>query len=423
MSPADTTTNTNPAGRTRLYELDLLRFLAATAVVLYHFTGSNAGPWGDDHAARELHAPLSLATQFGYLGVELFFLISGFVILMSAWGRGLADFTVSRVTRLYPAYWFSVALVGAIYLTTGLGKGRPENLVPNLTMFQRGMGVEDVSGVYWTLWVEMHFYALIALLVLAGTTYRNCVAFMGAWTVLALFADETGNQTLEALLIPGHAPYFIAGMAFYLIHRFGPTTLLWGIAAFSWAVSIRHALPTATGKPYDIAPADAWPAAPLIITALYATIALVATGRLRRIRWRRLATLGALTYPTYLIHYEIGPVIARHLYPRLPLWAATVLLIAAVFPAAYLIHRLIERPAAAWLKPRLRDSFDRVRLADRGLRNPARTRPATAPAAETEHRHAATGETTGNPPSDPTPRSHEEDAHGSTSSAPIGSTI
>ncbi|GAA4103364.1 acyltransferase [Actinomadura miaoliensis] len=422
MSPAHTHTSSRPAGHTRLHEVDLLRFLAAMVVVLYHFTGGNGGPWKDE-TARDLYTPISKVTQFGYLGVDLFFLISGFVILMSVWGRGLADFTVSRITRLYPAYWFSVALVGVIYLTTGLGKGRPEDLIPNLTMFQRGMGVTDVSGVYWTLWVEMHFYALIALLVVAGTTYRNCVAFMGTWSVLAIFADETGNETLKNLLIPSYAPYFIAGMAFYLIHRFGSNILLWGIAAFSWAVSVRHALPIATGKPYHIAPADAWPAAPIIVTATYAVMALVAIGALRRLRWRFFATLGALTYPTYLIHYEIGPVLGHAIYPGIPLEIATAVLIAAVLAAAYLIHRFIERPGAAWLKPRLRDSFDRLRRVDRGLRKTARAQTSTAPTAETPGHPGTTDETTGGTPSGPTPRRNEEEPHGSTPSPPIGSTI
>jgi peptidoglycan/LPS O-acetylase OafA/YrhL len=426
MSPAQTHTSSRPAGHIRLHEVDLLRFLAAMAVVLYHYTGGNGGAFKDE-TARDLFTPVSKITQFGYLGVELFFLISGFVILMSVWGRGLADFAVSRITRLYPAYWFSVALIGAIYLTTGLGRGRPEDLIPNLTMFQRGMGVTDVSGVFWTLWVEMHFYALIALLVVAGTTYRNCLAFMATWSVLAIFADETGNETLKNLLIPSYAPYFVAGMAFYLIHRFGSNLLLWGIAAFSWAVSIRHAVPAATGKPYHIAPADAWPAAPVIVTATYAVMALVAIGALRRLRWRFFATLGALTYPTYLIHYELGPLIGHAIYPDIPRWPATAVIVAAVLAAAYLIHRFVERPAAAWLKPRLRESFTRLRRIDRGLRKTSRTNNTTPTAPEKPDHPRTTAETTaetsGDTPTDPTPRRDEEEPHGPTPSAPIGSTI
>jgi peptidoglycan/LPS O-acetylase OafA/YrhL len=418
--PADTKERTT--GRVRLSEVDLLRFVAAMGVVAYHYTGSTGGPWADENA-RELFAPISTATQFGYLGVELFFLISGFVILMSVWGRTMADFAISRIVRLYPAYWFTVLMIGVIHLTTGLGRGRPEAIIPNLTMFQQGMGIQNISGVFWTLWIEMHFYALIAVLVLTGVTYQRCITFMSTWTVLAIFAHESGNELLKSLLIPEYAPYFVAGMALYLIHRFGPNLLLWGFVAFSWASSIRYALPLASEPPYRIAPVDAWPAVPALLTLIYAVMALVAVGALRKLGWKHLATLGALTYPTYLIHHALGPVLARPLYPALPLWAALAVMTATVLAAAYLIHRLIERPTARWLKPRLTNAFEHIRLTE-----PARTHhkrlhiPATPQRQTTPTSHNAT-ETQAHRPNGRTPPREEEEGHGSTPSPPIGSTI
>src|SRR4051812_29624865 len=98
---------TRPAGRLR--ELDLLRFVAAAAVMLHHFTGVPAPEWPGGNA-RSICPGLGEVTRFGFLGVELFFLISGFVILMSAWARRVGDFAVSRFVRLFPAYWVSVLL-------------------------------------------------------------------------------------------------------------------------------------------------------------------------------------------------------------------------------------------------------------------------------------------------------------------------
>ncbi|WP_067472984.1 acyltransferase family protein [Actinomadura hibisca] len=397
--PAETAPRTP---RVRLYELDLLRFLAAMAVLLYHYTGSRGGPFKGEKA-RELFDPVSALTQFGYLGVELFFLISGFVILMSAWGRSMADFTVSRITRLYPAYWLAVLMIGAIHLTTGMGRGKPETIIPNLTMFQQGMGIRNASGVFWTLWAEMHFYALISLLVLTGITYRRCLTFMTTWTVLAIFAKESGNDLLQSVLIPTYAPYFIAGMALYLIHRFGPTLMLWLLVAFSWACSIRYALPAATEAPYSISRADAWPAIAVLTTLVYALVALIATGKLSRLRWKRLATLGALTYPTYLIHYELGPVIARFLYPTLQPWAVVLIITATVLAAAYLINKLVEEPAARWLKPRLKDSFARLATTEPGQhrhRRARHTEPPTPPGPPTPPAPAAS---TPRAPPPPTP--------------------
>ncbi|MGI5169474.1 acyltransferase family protein [Spirillospora sp. CA-253888] len=423
--PAETAPRTP---RVRLHELDLLRFVAAMAVLLYHYTGSMGGPFKGEKA-RELFEPVSVLTQFGYLGVELFFLISGFVILMSAWGRSMADFAASRITRLYPAYWLAVLMIGAIYLTTGMGRGKPETLIPNLTMFQQGMGVPNASGVFWTLWAEMHFYALISILVLTGITYRRCLTFMAGWSVLAIFAKESGNDILQSVLIPEYAPYFIAGMALYLIHRFGPSLMLWLMVAFSWACSIRYALPTAVEHPYNVSRADAWPAVAVLTTLVYALVALIATGKLHRLRWKRFATLGALTYPTYLIHYELGPLLSRALYPRLHPWAVVLVITAIVLATAYLINKLVEEPAVRWLKPRLKDSFDRLSTSEPGQHRHRRARH-TDPPAPGGGTPPGPG---GPPPHGPTaphpgtggqtPAHHPDTPHGSTPSAPIGSTI
>src|SRR5690606_9451917 len=124
--------------RERLSELDLLRFLAALAVVLYHFTGfGGAGAWPEP--AGDVFPEVAALTRFGYLGVDLFFVISGFVILMSAWGRGPGEFGISRLVRLMPAYWASVLLGLLVYGLFRQGHGVPGLVVPNLTMLQGGL--------------------------------------------------------------------------------------------------------------------------------------------------------------------------------------------------------------------------------------------------------------------------------------------
>jgi peptidoglycan/LPS O-acetylase OafA/YrhL len=224
--------------RDRLRELDLLRFAAAMAVVLFHFTGfGGSGPWPEP--ARELFPGVGEVTRYGYLGVDLFFMISGFVILMSVWDRGPGQFGISRVTRLMPAYWASVLLGAAIYLVFGLGKGVPGLVVPNLTMLQGGLGLDNIDAVYWTLWVELHFYFLIAVLAGIGITYRNCLVFMAGWMVCGVFADEAEHKLLQVMLVPTWSPYFIAGMALFLIYKFGPTLLLWGYVAAGWLLALR----------------------------------------------------------------------------------------------------------------------------------------------------------------------------------------
>src|SRR5262249_34217815 len=130
----------------RLRELDVLRFVAAAAVMMHHFTGVPAPEWpGRD--ARRVFPALGGVTRFGVLGGALFSLIRGFVSLMSVWARRPGDFLVSRFVRLFPAYWVGVAFSVAVYLALGswvpFGPNTDSPLMrvlPNLTMLQEGVG-------------------------------------------------------------------------------------------------------------------------------------------------------------------------------------------------------------------------------------------------------------------------------------------
>jgi peptidoglycan/LPS O-acetylase OafA/YrhL len=187
--------------------------------------------------ARSEHQPAA----YGWLGVHLFFLISGFVICMSSSGRGVEAFWVSRVVRLYPAYWLSVVAV-AVVLTVWPYIDRPvgwRNTLVNLTMVQQPLHVPDVAEVYWTLWPELRFYLLFTLVVWSGLTYRRVVAFCLAWLgAVAAAKAMLPAGIVHTVLMTNYAPLFVAGIAFYLMRRFRPTLLLWGIVAASFLLSL-----------------------------------------------------------------------------------------------------------------------------------------------------------------------------------------
>lgn len=103
-----------PPAKVRFKLLDGLRLLAAVAVMAYHYIGKQHGYWGEP--VDEKFTFLSEYASYGALGVQLFFIVSGFVILMSAWGRTLPQFVASRVSRLYPAYWVSVLAVAVLFI-------------------------------------------------------------------------------------------------------------------------------------------------------------------------------------------------------------------------------------------------------------------------------------------------------------------
>ena len=181
------------AGRDRLHEIDLLRITAALAVVFYHYTFSGyAG-----HLTSVAFPALSAVTRYGYLGVDMFFVISGFVVLLSAWGRRPHQFTISRIVRLYPAYWVAVTITAtvAVTLSHGLFKVTPVQYAANLTMFNSLPNIANVDVVYWTLWAEIRFYALVLVLTWIGITRLRVIAILWLWLA--------ATAVIESRVLPG----------------------------------------------------------------------------------------------------------------------------------------------------------------------------------------------------------------------------
>ncbi|MFE2586336.1 acyltransferase family protein [Streptomyces sp. NPDC059378] len=345
-----------PRAGDRLRALDGLRLLAALMVCMYHFAGKN-GPIAESwHQSPGLKFPtLSLAATYGSLGVQFFFVISGFVICMSSWGRSLGDFFRSRVARLYPAYWVAIVLItaAACILPVVVHPLRSDEILVNLTMLQQPMGVNRVLGVDWTLWVEVRFYAMFALFVVwRGVTYRRVVLFCALWTLAGVFARVADMPLTDELVMRDHAPFFIGGLALYLIHRYGSDLLLWGIVIMSFLLGQRYSVtalwhPGMQGdfhrNPYVIQ---------AIVFLAFAAVAVVAVGWTRWANWRWLTVAGALTYPFYLIHEHLGWFFVRVLNRDLglPPYATIVISVTSLLCIAWLIHRLVEKPFGPRLK-------------------------------------------------------------------------
>ncbi len=352
----------------RLPALDGLRFLAAMAVLSYHYFayGDGVRVWGVHPSVVFPH--LSVPASYGWLGVQVFFLISGFVICMSAWGRGLGEFFVSRATRLYPAYWVSIVLVTAVAtLWPIIAQARPpREVLVNLTMLEAPMGVPYVDGVYWTLWYELLFYLLFSVVVWRGLTYSRVVAFCMIWTMAAVLLPPLRIPVVSWFASPDSAPYFIGGICCYLIYRFGFSWLLFGLLGVNWIIAVYRIYPTVVAHVKILgpgAPAKSWPAV-AIITAAYAFVLAVALGRFAWVRWKWLTVAGALTYPVYLLHEYLGWTAIREMKDHLPAWLIVTIVTSCVLVLAWLVHKLVERPASRWMRDRLLRGITELRKAD-----------------------------------------------------------
>lgn len=357
--------------------LDVLRLLAAMSVVAFHFTARESPAW--DGPAPEALAPVGQWAAYGRMGVPLFFVISGFVLLMSSWGRDVPDFVASRVGRLFPAYW--VAVVVSIVLVLYVWPANPaffgheittSEALLNLTMVQGAFGVHDVDGPYWTLWYEARFYLLIVLLMLVGITRRRILAFCALWPVAGALADGADSPLLTAVLMPDYAPFFAGGMLLYLIHRDGHDAGTWLLVGLQILFALDFSLEYYR---YVLGLETAWaPSSALIALGTLACFGLVALVTLtslarRSAGWMTLA--GALTYPLYLIHENLGWFVIHLARDRVGPWGAVLLGTAVALVAAVALHHLVERPFGGRLRAIVLTTLRTTARSDAGPRRPA----------------------------------------------------
>lgn len=333
----------------RFYEVDLLRFIAAFGVLLFHYTFRGSAPDGRSIVTFPEIGPLF---KYGYLGVELFFIVSGFVVLLTALKRTPREFVVSRATRLYPAYWSCVTLTFlaiVAFRDDRFVATLPQYLV-NLTMLQDFVKVPAIDGVYWTLTIELKFYLLIFALLLTGQI-RHLQHYLAGWLVASICLDySNGFNVLRFFLFPGYSYFFIAGATFLLLwmHGMSPYRLL--LLAICFVRAVQFAI--ADSKIYaEFLRADFDPAIiGLVVSTFFVAFAVVATGRAASLGRPAFVAIGALTYPLYLLHQNIGFMLFNFFALYVPRYVLLVAVTLLMIGLAYSVHHWIEERYAWHLK-------------------------------------------------------------------------
>ncbi len=272
--------------------MDALRALAALLVVWTHVTEafvtfSPRGAW---------LAEVAHYADFGRAGVVTFFAISGYVIPWSLKGErsaGARAFLIRRFFRLYPAYWLSVPL-GAI--TSWWMWGKPVTaalFLANLTMVQEALGFASFQGLYWTLQIELVFYAACLVLFWFGR-------LRSASTLRALIAGL-------ALVFPVAVTHGWPDTAFLCLHL---SIMFWGALWRHWLEgerlarwdqwllwSVVPAWLAAAGVLAVARPELRFPVAYALGLGLFALGTTVMPVRVRAMAW-----LGEISYSLYLFH-------------------------------------------------------------------------------------------------------------------------
>ncbi len=333
----------------RLAGLDVLRLLAALAVVLFHF-----GYAGPTRGTSLTHFPeIAAFSKYGFLGVDLFFLISGYVITASAQGRSWQRFAVARALRLYPAYVVCMtitAIVGICLATQG-----PDVTVAlwlaNLTMVAPAFGQPFMDGVYWSIVIEMVFYGWVGVMIALGLFERRLLTILAIWLAVAALNETIIQSRVVRLgLCTEYAGLFASGILIQRLRAGERSLLAWGLLGLAFSLGLLHAIEvqrifaTLYGDGVDRE----------ILWTLHVGIYALFIGGLWVSRWIRatpaVLTIGALTYPLYLIHQHVGYALIDSLAPLAGSGNALAISVGCVVIVAFVVQRWLEPAGRAMLK-------------------------------------------------------------------------
>lgn len=327
----------------RFLEIDALRGLAASIVIISHYT------WAYDYhfnllAEHKFHFP------YGDLGVEIFFIISGFVIFMTISRiKTVTDFFISRFSRLYPTYWFCMlltALVITIFPVPTLGHYTIKEILVNFTMIEGLFKIRYVDQVYWSLELELFFYVIMAVIFyLKKLKYIDYIVI--GWLMLCairLFINFPLEKFVAKILILDSAPLFITGILMYKIKLKTATILN--------HITILAALVIYCFYIYEKYSSDIIPFI-LIITA-YLIFYIYALKGMPFLKNKVLLFLGVISYPLYLLHNVIGYAILYRIRVYIHnqfLYAVITAGIAILL--AYIVTKYFDKKIVSWTKAKL----------------------------------------------------------------------
>jgi exopolysaccharide production protein ExoZ len=322
-----------PSGSSEGVKFELiqcLRAIAAIQVVAFHAVGATA-----QYSAYPSKY-IGLFNRYGVIGVDLFFVISGFVIYYTSHGLSSGEFASKRLKRLVPIYWIFTLLVAAITavgLTNG-GTASPGMLLASLGFMSFALGEYPLIYVGWTLEFEMYFYAAVTLgLIFLRNPWPAVVGFLcimiAAGNVLAPVHPVAVFVTKPIML------EFVAG------------------------VLIGQAFRASLGKTefafFAVAGTIVWvggaPLLPLMACSLLVCMAVWFNSTAPN--WAKL--LGDASYSIYLVQVLTIPIVAKALKAIWPNHSPEILVVVAVsgtIIVGILTFRFIEKPVAKLLRRR-----------------------------------------------------------------------
>ncbi len=331
----------------RIVELDSLRALSAINLLLFHFSYLYAVKF-------EFVSPLGWSWPFGKYGVEMFFILSGFVNSMSLLRRGRpVDFVAARLIRIIPV--FLLVIIANLWITRMLPLSeaplQSAQFFANMTLMPKLLGYECVDPVMWTLQVEMMFYITLVVLFRIGALQRYfvgwgtlCVASLLVCPMLDSLKETHGGALwfgalsgIRLLMLLDFVPLFAIGFLLYMIKTRAGST--WkNILAIAFSAGVFHSIDHGKHNP----------AATILIIGL---VTLCAYGKCPPLRFKPFVYVSTISYALYLCHNNLGCVIMYRLnHSGIPSNVCLLIAIVFSFSMAIIITNRVEQPLTRGLR-------------------------------------------------------------------------
>ena len=318
----------------RISLLDYARFFAALSVVFFHYFYNGITNGKVNSIEKTWFADIA---SYGHFGVQFFFIISGYVIFFSIKNKSATSFIRSRLKRLYPTYWFAViftSFFAFIWVQEGTELAVTiKQMLVNLTMLHKFLGIASIDGVYWTLVYEIVFYTIIFLILLFGDL-KKVLGFLIVWPFLIIIANYFGKTFF---IFDMYFIYFVIGAMFALSKNKGiKTSVTLSVLVVSAFVAYFQMCEVGMqiGNNFFIVT--------LIYIIMLGFFSLLNVDKFRSISLPYSQDLGGMTYPLYLIHAHFGYMVLNKFATSVNYIWVYFLLLFFIFMMSWCLWYLIE---------------------------------------------------------------------------------
>ncbi|MCJ2188714.1 acyltransferase [Novosphingobium sp. 2638] len=321
------------------------------------------------HSSHSIE-PIWTFPAFGWIGVQIFFVLSGFVISYTASGATAFKFLSSRIVRLVPAAWICSTITLLVIFYSGdppVGVAL-KRWVAALTFFPKPPYIDKV---YWTLGLEIFFYFEIFIL-LAVNKFKyvewlsvfiaaiSCTFWLLFYTVKPEFIDEIYRSREFSIMLVQHGCFFSLGITFWLcIHKITPARIV--LIGMCISAGIGQIISEHHGQP-DVAGINQTPALAIFVWLLSMCLMLASIywrDAIKPANWIR--TIGLMTYPLYLVHDLLGVEIIKRIIGIGPILSVCVAM-ALCIALSWLITATLEKRLQKFFRILLDEQRARSRI-------------------------------------------------------------